>query len=156
MKKFIIFPVLLIIVFCSNTLGQVPQERLKKIEQLEKVKLMDLLDLNEETSIKFFSRRNNYTEKRRDLLYKIDSLYHLINRNTKTKSENKISEKEMKKCIDEYLAGEKSLNNLRIEYLNSIKSILNTEQLAKVIVFDRRFKEELRDLVIKRRQKRNK
>ena len=46
----------------------------EKIEQLEKIKLIDALDMDEQTTLKFFARRNEFRNKMDALNDSLDSI----------------------------------------------------------------------------------
>ena len=66
--KFISYFIFLIMIFSS--LSEAQPEKHKhmfgpsdKIRELEKIKLIEILDLDEETTLKFFARRNEHLKK---------------------------------------------------------------------------------------------
>ena len=119
-------------------------ERMKRLEQLEQVKLMEVLELNEETTLKFFRKRKEFHEKRIMSVSRLDSLYKVIE-----DALNKNS-KDLSKILDEYTKEEKNMHSLRNDYLSALKKMLSPEQYAKVILFDRRFRDEIRGLMMQR------
>lgn len=137
---------LILIVFLSVTAIQAQGRRnaFRKIDQIDLVKLMDVLNMDDQTSTKFLPKRKAFVEKRRESVLKLDSLEKFIGRRIK---EDKSLENDIKKAINDYLELEKYLFTLRYDHLNSVKSILTTEQLANYLQFDRKFKQELRDII---------
>jgi len=137
---------LILIVFLSVTAIQAQGRRnaFRKIDQIDLVKLMDVLNMDDQTSTKFLPKRKAFVEKRRESVLKLDSLEKFIERGIK---EDKAGENDIKKAINDYLELEKYLFTLRYDHLNSVKSILTTEQLANYLQFDRKFKQELRDII---------
>jgi len=126
--------------------GKNPRERM---EQLEKLKLLEALNLNEEEAIRFFARRNEFRDEHKDLIQKRDEIILNIELAIgKDKSEN---EADYEKKIKEFLMVEEKLIDHRAKFLNSLEDILTQEQIAKLIVFESKFKQEIRDLIIKRR-----
>lgn len=123
-----------------------PRERM---EQLEKLKLLEALDLNEEEAIRFFARRNEFRDEHKELIQKRDEIILNIELAIgKNKAENEV---DYQKMIEEFLTIEEKLIHHRAKFLNSLEDILNQEQIAKLIVFELKFKQEIRDLIIKRR-----
>ena len=49
---------------------------------------------------------------------------------------------------------EKKIMGERVEFLNSLDNLLSSEQIAKVILFVRKFKKDVRDLLIERGRRR--
>jgi hypothetical protein len=152
MKK-ILFALIILLITCGHSFGQKhkapfgpPEEVQKKIEELEKIKLMEVLDLKDEVMLKFFARRKNFLDKfhqmENEKNNKIDELEEAIG------SED---EPALKKRIDEINSLEQNITKNHIDYLNSLSDILDYKQIAKVIVFDRNFRRELRDMILKHR-----
>lgn len=154
MKKVLFLAILLI--FAETALSQVIKPRHQKgesrLERLEKFKLVEALELDEETTLKFFSRRTEHRKKMQSLQQKSDDkLFEIENSLTK----DNISEAETKKLFNEYLDIERSIHNERMRFFNSLSDILSYKQINKIIIFERKFRQELRDVIIKERQRRN-
>jgi hypothetical protein len=62
---------------------------------------------------------------------------------------------QLKKMNDEYLRAFGALQKIRADYFNSLSDLLSPEQIAKLIVFEKRFREELQDMMFKNRGGRN-
>jgi hypothetical protein len=124
-----------------------PEEVRKKVEELEKIKLMEVLNLKEDVMLKFFSRRKEFLDKFHQLEVqkdqKIDDLKDAI---------DKENDQSLKKRIDEINSLEESLSKNRTEFINSLGDVLTNQQIAKVIVFERNFWHELRDMIMKHRK----
>ncbi len=121
-----------------------------KIEELEKIKLIDVLQMNEETTLKFFARRSEYQNKVKDLMSDADVQLDKISDYVKNNG-NKNSA-EMKKMIDEYLSYGEAIAKERANFINSLNNILSYEQISKLLVFEKHFREELRKILFKSRR----
>ena len=70
----------------------------QKMEELKKIKLIEILEMDEQTSLKFFSRRSEHMKRVEALneagKIKIEQIENLLNDN---------NEVNLKKSIDEYL-----------------------------------------------------
>ncbi len=121
-----------------------PRER---IEQLEKLKLIEALDMDEQTTLKFFARRNELHGK----VDKLNDSLDTITDNLETKFSNG-DDSGYKELVNKYLSIEKQVASERTQFINSLYDILTTEQVAKLIVFEKRFREEIRHLLFKGRQ----
>lgn len=122
---------------------------LKRIDQLEKVKLLEILDMNEETSVKFFVRRKEFKQRQRQMQDAVDSLHENLHRQLEAGGKT-----DYKTLINEIIQKEDELMKSRMEYIRSQEDILNDEQIAKLIIFEREFRKELQDLLFKRGGKR--
>jgi len=164
MKKLLSFTGLLFILIVLNVpkisaqdTGSRPFLRrgpMKKIEELEKIKILDVLNMDEATSVKFFTRKNqsrdkifNYEDKIIDILNNIEAEV----KKGKDKDAGKIQ-----KLNEDFISANIEIEKERMNFIRSLNEILTPEQVGKYIVFEKRFREEIRDLLIKERSKHNK
>lgn len=122
----------------------------EKIAQLEKIKLIEILNMDEETTLRFFSRRAEH-QKQMDKLHKtlrekIDYLDVLL------KSDRMILEGDLKAAIDEVLNLRGEIERKKNEYINSLDDILTYDQIAMLIVFEEKFRQELKRLILRERK----
>lgn len=120
-----------------------------KIEELEKIKLIDVLQMNEETTLKFFARRNEYQNKVRDLMASANDQLDKISDYIKDNGDKNTAE--LKKMINEYLSYNESIAREKTKFINSLTDILSYEQISKLLVFEKHFREELRRLLFRSR-----
>lgn len=125
---------------------------MKKIRELEKVKLIEALNMNEETTLKFFARRNEHQKDLRDLEDKLDNT--LDDLNNELKNSAGANESKIRKLTDDYLSLTNDIHKAKNDFLISLKDILTTDQTARLIVFDRNFREEMREILMKERFRR--
>ena len=120
-----------------------------RIEQLEKIKIIEELNLDEETTLKFFSRRNEHRESQRALIDKRDLLY-------KTLSESFDSEDDInyKAKTEEIFEIERSMFSQREEFYNSLGDILSEKQMVQLVLFEFNFRKEVRHQFMKQGRKR--
>lgn len=146
--KFIIYFTL----FITLLLNSYAQERRKmdnKIEQLEKLKLIEALNLNEEQSVRFFARRNEHRKEIEKLESRADELIKIM--------EDKLNESaekdavELKRMLNEYLDIRIQIENKRKQFILSLNDILSLEQINKLLIFEKRFKDEIRKILMKRK-----
>jgi hypothetical protein len=158
MKKLII---LFIITVSLNTLILSQPHRMKrdeqrhrsKIEELEKIKLIEILDMDEETTLIFFTRQKDHKKENRALMMQRDSL---IVRFEEELSEREISDDAVyKRKVNEIFDLESQIMENRKKFIYSLSDILTQEQIARLVVFDFRFKREIRDIIMKERRFRN-
>lgn len=121
-----------------------------KLEQLEKVKLIEALDLNEDVAIKFFSRRNESRNEIDLLEQKADDLLNEIEKSFN--ADQKSIEVKQKQMIFDYLSTRESIDQKRHQFIKSLGDILTTEQICKLIVFEKKFRDEIRSLLLDRRR----
>ena len=121
----------------------------EKIEALEKAKLIEELNMSEDLAVRFFAKRNEHLERMKkydaDLDNAEDNLQKALN-------EGK-NDPTLKKLINEHRSVLDKVSKEKISFLNSISSILSTKQMAKYIVFENKFREEVRNIIMRERNK---
>ncbi|HCY77883.1 MAG TPA: hypothetical protein DHV28_18405 [Ignavibacteriales bacterium] len=124
-------------------------QKKEKLEQLEKVKLIEALDLNEDVAVRFFSRRNesrkeieSFEQKADDLLVEIEKSFD---------ADQKSIEGKQKQMISDFLSTRELIDKRRHEFIKSLDDILTTEQICKLIVFEKKFRDEIRSVLLDRR-----
>ena len=127
---------------------------MKKIEELEKIKLLDVLNLDEATSVKLFTRRNQDRTKIWDYEDKINNVLQNIESEVKKGNDKDVSK--IQKLNEDFCNLSMEVEKEKLSFLRSLSDILNPEQIGKYIVFERKFRDEIRNLLMKERFKRNK
>ncbi|MDH5684416.1 MAG: hypothetical protein OEZ20_08130 [candidate division WOR-3 bacterium] len=114
------------------------------IETLRKVRLIEELKLTEEQSIKFFPRVNEmkeakqaFNQKRRDLIVE---LADLLEKSPK-------SPKEIETKLDELFKLEEDFNKKETALKKEIRKILTPEQEVRLLLFQIRFDQEMREMI---------
>ncbi|MDH7604495.1 MAG: hypothetical protein QHH13_06310 [Melioribacter sp.] len=123
---------------------------LKKIEQLEKSKLIELLNLDEDTSIRFFARRNEH-QKKIKLIF--DEREKIIQDLKKNLDEEKRNDAYYKEQVSKLIDLENKMCNERENYYKSLSSILQPQQIAKLAVFEFMFRKELTHSIFRKMPK---
>jgi Spy/CpxP family protein refolding chaperone len=116
---------------------------LERVEQFKKIRLMEVLNLDEQSSIKFFARYNKYQESLRELRKKQVQALGRMQELRKSKA----ADSEYDKMVDELLSLERQINEAKSKYVEELKGTLTSKQLAEYLVFEARFQQNLRDLV---------
>ena len=122
----------------------------EKLEQLEKIKLIEALDLDEETSIRFFARRNDSKKEIQELEMKAQDIISELEKSFN--SENKNQSENQKQLISEMLKTRESIELKRNQFINSINDILTVEQIGKLIVFEKNFRDEIRQVLFDKKR----
>lgn len=148
MKSYITLIIILaaVIVLPQNRFKRGDHGPFKKLNQLEKVKLLEILDLDDATAVKFFNLKDQHQKNMMDLRDKSDEILDLIEETLDGNDSKKTSS--LSKLVEDYEANELEMTKLRINYLNDVQALLSIEKYAKYLVFDRKFKDEVRDLIM--------
>ncbi len=118
--------------------GSRPFER---IEQWKKVRLIEILDMKEDQSARFFARLNEHETQRRELRKERGEILDRLDRLVR----NRASAADLEKAIPEVLAMDNKIHEEQNQFFLSLGDILTVEQRAKLVLFERQFEKELRD-----------
>lgn len=159
MKKVIYFIVFILFASYSANAQQMRHHRgpgdkgdaRAKIEELEKIKLLEALKLDEPTMLKFFSRRDQYQAKVKQLNESAEDVLHQMEKEIGQDATS--NSPELKKLVDQYLDIQSKIGKSRSEFIQSVSDILSYDQICKYLVFERKFREEIRNLLFKDRFK---
>lgn len=125
----------------------------EKLEQLERLKLLETLDLDEETSVRFFTRRSEHKDEIHSIIERKEKLVEeMENALDKDISPEEYNYREK---INELINLEKEILKSRENFINSLNDILSEEQIAEVLVFESRFIKEIRGTLIRMRKGRD-
>lgn len=124
-----------------------------RIESYKKVRMLEVLKLDEEQSVKFVSRYNKHQElmhgfekERNTLVDKLDEQTHAS-----------ASDADFDRTFADLLELEKKISGERHHFLDELKEVLSRKQAAEYIVFERNFVQELRKAIrdVQRERMRN-
>lgn len=105
--------------------------------------------MNDDVSIKFFNRRREFKQKQREIGEQaekvIDELQSVL------KGQDKDINR-LKKLNEDLLRLEAQRQKQRLDYMTSLTDLLSPEQIAKLAIFERDFKKEIREALSHRRQ----
>jgi Spy/CpxP family protein refolding chaperone len=114
-----------------------------RVEQFKKIRLMEVLKLDEDESIRFFNRYDKFEEEMRGLERErnkiIDDVDSLVKQDGKDAA--------YQKDFDELIALGQKVADTRTHFYNEVRGILTPQQVAKLIVFERDFGRELREII---------
>jgi hypothetical protein len=115
----------------------------ERVEQYKKIRMMEVLGMDEQTSIRFFARYNKNVEMMKDLRQR---QVHALTEIQKLRK-SKASDSEYAKVIAELRSLEDQVNQTKSKYVDELKVVLTNKQLAEYLVFELRFQQNLRELV---------
>ena len=127
------------------------QKDIDKFEQLEKIKLIELLDLDEQTTLKFFARRNESRSKMKEINDELHKIFKSISK--KYKDDNSLNNEEAEKYINRIQELENMHIKEREKFISSLSDLFSKEQILKYIVVENRFRDEVRKKFFNRKNK---
>ncbi len=137
--------ILLPIVLSLSTMSAQPFERegppFERIERFKKVRLIEMLDIKEEQSVRFLARLNEHDNIKRELVKAKMDLLDKIERLVRNNADGK----EFEKLFPDVTAANKKIFEQDQKFFDGLSDILTTEQKGKYLLFERHFEQELRD-----------
>ncbi len=141
------YPVLLMVLFfCAHRVDAQPPDMedsrgFERIEQFKKVRLIEMLNLKEEQSVRFFARLNEHDSNKRDIMKEkmdaLDKIERLVR--------NHADDKEFDQVFAQVDAAETKISDERRRFFNGLSDLLSAEQRGKLLLFERHFERELRE-----------
>jgi len=125
----------------AQPLGGPPGRASERIEQWKKIRLIEMLDMKEEVSVRFFARMNDHEKQKRELLKERGEILDRLERLIRVGAPASEFDKAFADMAD--VDGRVSTGDR--EFLNGLSDILTIEQRAKLVLFERRFEGELRE-----------
>ena len=113
----------------------------ERIEELKKVRLIEMLDLKEDQSSRFFARLNEHENAKRDLMKQRSDALDKVERLVRNHADGK----EFEQVFPEVEAIDTKVVEERHRFFDGLGDILSPEQRGKYILFDRYFEKELRE-----------
>ena len=115
----------------------------ERIEHLKKVRLIEMLELKEEQSVRFFARLNEYETLKRDMLKEKSKVLDKIERLVR----NNADSVEFEKLFPEVIAIDMKIGEEKLKFFNGLTDILTAQQRGKLLLFERYFEKELREAI---------
>lgn len=116
-----------------------PMERL---ERFKKIRMVEALNLDEETGVKLVSRYSKHRERMKELESErsgvVEALEELVRSNA--------GDGEYQKQFAELIETEKKIADARKRFMDELKEVLTTKQIAQYIIFERDFMKDVRNV----------
>ncbi len=127
--------------------GRLPRER---IEEFKKLKLIEVLALEEEMAVRFFAKYNKHEKEQQavhlEMKETVDHIEEMLQENA--------GEAEFEEAFGRIQELERKLDQERQRFLNDLRAILTVQQVGKLIVFERNFAKRIQDIMRDMRRER--
>ena len=142
----------LVVVGVTLSLSQSPADnpQYDRIQRFKKMRMVEMLDLKEEQTVRFFARYNEFENARRELTRQKDESLDKIERLIRIKADAK----EYEKYFSEVEAINRKIGEEKLKFFNGLSDLITIEQRAKLLLFERRFETELREAMREVQQRR--
>jgi hypothetical protein len=115
----------------------------QRVEQFKKLRMIEALKLDEETSVRFFAKYTKHEDNLRDINKQRNDL---LDRLQGLRDSNG-SDEQMEKVIADLTSLDGKQADERARFLEDIKTVLTTKQVADLFLFDRNFARNIRQLM---------
>jgi len=121
----------------------------ERLEELRRLKMVEALKLDEEQAVRLTVRERKFRESEKELREQrtelLKELQDLI--------EDDADDAALKAAIENLSALSVKMTEQRQEYVFSLQDILSMEQIARLVIFEHRFAEEVRRIIGNARRK---
>lgn len=117
-----------------------PSERL---ESYKKVRMIEVLKLDEETGLKLVNRYNEH----RTIVRQLEKDRGVVMDKLESQVQSTIADAELQKTFSELFEIERKIMDSRKKYIENLKEIFSTKQIGEYIIFERNFMKDLRNVV---------
>jgi len=146
-RNFTILLCFICIAFCSDVFSQNDDIR-DKIEDIKLEKMTAKLSLGEPAKTTFIDKYKAFSKDMRELIRKRAKTY-------KEMTENVESGSGLDTIVAKLLDYEKEISEKRSNFISDMQTLLSSQQIAKMIIFERKFNNEIKK-ILKQYQKENK
>ena len=115
----------------------------ERLESYKKVRMIEALNLDEKTGVKLISR---YTD-HRNSVKKLEKERGEVMDKLDVQVQSTAGDGEFKKSFNELFEIERKITDARKKYLDELKEIFSTRQIAEYLIFERNFMKDLRNVV---------
>lgn len=112
----------------------------EKVEKIKLEKLISKLELDSVTALTFTEKYKAYTKEAKELNKKRVELYKQMVQNIE-------SGDNLDAIIQQLIDSEKEINQKKLAFSDELRIILTAKQFAKMILFERKFQNEIRKLL---------
>lgn len=145
LSNIILFFVTISLVTAQDNQSAASNKAVERIQQIRKVKLIEVLDLDDNTADKFFLKDHQNNKKIDVIRFEIDKISDELE-----KSLRDGQQADIRKKTDALFNKMTEFMSLNIERLKIAKQILPEEKFAKYIVFETKFRREIEKFLIRK------
>ena len=113
----------------------------ERLERFRKMRLVEVLKLNEDDAVRFFVKQTTHEDHIRDLMKSRNQI--LDDMDSAVRQHDEL--KKVDGLADQLMAVDKKIFEERQRYQNDVRQMLTSEQFGKFLVFERNFGRQVRD-----------
>jgi hypothetical protein len=115
----------------------------QRVEQFKKLRMIEALKLDDDTSIRFFTKYNKHEEVMRGINEQRNDLIDQLQDMRKSDSDAA----GMEKIFTDLTTLDTKQTEERVRFLDDLKTVLSTKQIADLIIFERNFARNVRQVM---------
>jgi hypothetical protein len=146
-RKIIILMCFISSIICCKLYAQKDELR-DKIENIKLEKMTAKLSLEEPVKTNFIDKYKSFSKDMRGLVKNRAKVYRAITENVETGDG-------MDSLVSQLLDYESQISKKRLDFIADLQTLLTSQQIAKMIIFERKFNNEIKK-ILKEYQKENK
>ena len=123
--------------------GPGPGRAAERVDQFRKLRMIETLKLDDKTSVPFFTKYNKHEEIVRDINKQREGLLDEL----QGMRESGAKDADLEKIVSELLALDTKQAEERTRYVEDLKSVLSTSQIADLFLFERNFTRNVRHMM---------
>ncbi len=145
MRVITVLPLVVLSFFCiaQSQPGPGNPRAAERVEQFRKLRMIEVLKLDDKTSVAFFTKYNKHEDAVRDINKQRDGLLDEL----QGMRESGAKELDLQKTIRELLALDTKQAEERSRYVEDLRSVLTTGQIADLFLFERNFTRNVRHMM---------
>ncbi|MFA6456881.1 MAG: hypothetical protein WCW40_08675 [Bacteroidota bacterium] len=121
-------------------MGERFQHQMERLDRYKKIRMVEALNLDDETGLKLVTRYNKHRERMRELESERSVLIDKLDEQVRSNA----NDGDLQKSFNDFFDVEKKTSEARKKFLEELKEIFTNKQIAEFIVFERDFMKDLR------------
>jgi len=113
----------------------------QRLDRFRKMRLIEVLKLNEDDAVRFFAKQSAHEQNVQDLMKSRNELIDEVD----SVIRNQDDVKKISPLADHLMEIDRKLFDERQRYQNDVRQLLSPEQFGKFLVFERNFGRQVRD-----------
>lgn len=113
----------------------------ERLEKFRKMRLIEVLKLNEDDAVRYFAKQSAHEDTQRDLMKQRNEILDVMEENIRGNG----GTKELQVQSDKVLEIDRKIFTERQRYQDEMRKFLTPEQFAKFLVFERNFGKQLKN-----------
>jgi hypothetical protein len=115
----------------------------ERLEKFRKMRLIEVLKLNEEDAVRYFAKQSAHEGTQRDLMKQRNEALDAMENNVREKNNTH----DLQTQSDKLLEVDRKIFAERQRYQDELRKFLTPEQFAKFLVFERNFGRQVKDAI---------